>query len=610
MRRQRRERRFAEGFFLSLLLAAWSTRSDAAITGTLLPSPASPAPVGTRITWTAGATGGDLAAVGYRFRVRPAGGTFRIIRDFGPLSTLDWTSLDEGVYEIELAVRPRPGAEVASTIVSTFELRSRVQAGQPVVSPTSHPLVFLFSSPPCTGGNARVQYGSAAGPLRSTRLKACTPGRNLNFYLAGMTPNTSYTANLLVDRGRGSVKGTAIGFTTGDSPLVLPAPFVFSGASTTAGPGVLLYAPLQQRPIATDSNGRLIWSGPTDMSYLTNPGPDGTFYGVIISNIDRLHDAVRQFDLTGITVRETNAARVNEELAAMGKRPINSFHHEARSLGDGRIVVLANVEQILTDVQGPGPVDVIGDMILVLDSDFQVVWAWDTFDHLDPSRRAVLGELCTPGCAAHYLMAQANDWTHGNSVDLTPDGNLLYSIRHQDWLVKIDFRGGAGTGDILWRLGKDGDFAFDSDDPYPWFSHQHDATYVTRNRSTVTLFDNGNTRVGLYPDQSSRGQAIELDEENRIARLVLNADLGVYSGALGSARLQVDGSYDFDAGLVYPADVPNPNPVAFTIHVDPDGEVLSSIQWASPVYRSFQLDDLYGLDAPAVSETKLVGPRF
>ena len=31
----------------------------------------------------------------YRFRVRPRGGVFRVVRDFGPLSTLDWTSLDE-----------------------------------------------------------------------------------------------------------------------------------------------------------------------------------------------------------------------------------------------------------------------------------------------------------------------------------------------------------------------------------------------------------------------------------------------------------------------------------------------------------------------------------
>ncbi len=39
------------------------------------------------------------------------------------------------------------------------------------------------------------------------------------------------------------------------------------------------------------------------------------------------------------------------------------------------------------------------------------------------------------------------------------DGNLIISIRHQNWLVKIDYNNGAGAGDILWHLGYQGDFA-------------------------------------------------------------------------------------------------------------------------------------------------------
>ena len=107
--------------------------------------------------------------------------------------------------------------------------------------------------------------------------------------------------------------------------------------------------------------------------------------------------------------------------------------------------------------------DVVGDIILVLDSNLQVQWAWDTFDHLDPHRLATLNETCAAvsgGCPPIRLAALANNWTHGNSVQLTPDGNILYSARHQDWVIKIDYRNGKGTGDILWRLGKDGDFQF------------------------------------------------------------------------------------------------------------------------------------------------------
>ena len=219
----------------------------------------------------------------------------------------------------------------------------------------------------------------------------------------------------------------------------------------------------------------------------------------------------------------------------MGKRPIGAFHHEARALPGGKILVLASVEQMLTGVQGPDPVDVLGDMIIVLDSNLQVLWTWDTFDHLDVSRRAVLREVCPGGCPPLYLAASANDWVHGNSVQLTPDGNLLYSARHQDWIIKIDYQNGAGTGDILWRLGKDGDFKIVSSELLPWFSHQHDPQFLTDN-TTLMLYDNGNTRWVDDATAHSRGQVLQVDEQNRTVKLLLNADMGVYSFALGARR--------------------------------------------------------------------------
>ncbi len=203
---------------------------------------------------------------------------------------------------------------------------------------------------------------------------------------------------------------------------------------------------------------------------------------------------------------ETNAARVSEQLVALGRRPINAFHHEARPLPGGGILVLADNEEILTNVQGPGPVDVIGDEILVLDENLQLVWAWDAFEHLDTSRMAVLGETCPSGagCAPYYLAPTANDWLHGNSVQLTPDGQILYSSRHQDWLVEIRYDNGLGDGSVLWRLGKDGDFQYTSSDPYPWFSHQHDASFqMTPDGLRLLVFDDGNTRVLANPGKTA-----------------------------------------------------------------------------------------------------------
>jgi arylsulfate sulfotransferase len=609
---QRRDLRRPLPMLLFLIAAAGGGAPlEAAIEVVLEPNPASPAPVGTMVQWTAQVNGGS-ADLWYRFRVRQPEGEFRMIRDFGPSSTLEWTSLDEGVYEVESTVRDRVSLEVQTAVASIrFVSRIGPHAG---VSATVHPLVFLFSSRECEAGRARVRFESAGRPAQFTPYKPCASGRSLNFYLAALVPNAAYTASLVMERLSGTTAGQAVAFATGEASYDIPLPAVVqSAAAPRSGlERILLQTPLFLPSFATDLEGNLVWLGPRNVSLLTRPEEGGTFFGLSESRVDPALDAVRKFDLVGMTVLETNAARVSEQLVAMGKRPITGFHHEARTISSGRIVALASVEQILTDVQGPGPIDVLGDMIVVLDADMQVVWSWDAFDHLDVTRRALLEQTCPedPGCSPYYLAAEANDWTHGNSVAETPDGALLFSVRHQDWVLKIDYQGGDGNGDVIWRLGKDGDFTYDSDDPFPWFSHQHDVAYEPGSRWRIALFDNGNTRWTLDPQAKSRGQVLELDEPNRIARFALNADLGAFSPALGSAQRLADGNYHFDAGFV-----PDPQSafgaVAYSMEVAPPGDVLSSMKLLWPVYRSFRVADLYGPseEAPARPGTRVVGFR-
>ncbi|HYB52940.1 MAG TPA: aryl-sulfate sulfotransferase, partial [Thermoanaerobaculia bacterium] len=577
---------------LAIALTVPAGRLKAAIGVALSPNTASPAPVGTMVHWTA-FVGGGSNAVWYRFRVYEPGGAVRLIRDFGPLRTLDWTALDEGAYQLEVTVRD---LVLQSSVVatSTFQLVSRV-GGQAVVSPTSHPLVFLFSSPGCATGRARARFESAAGLVQFTPDKPCAAGTSLNFYLAGLTANTTYSAGLVVDQGREASPEAPVTFTTGPAPFAHALPAI---KQTGAAPGperLLLQTPLFLPPFATDLEGNLVWYGPSDLSYLTRPEAGGTFFGIGQSVTDPSEDVVRKFDLVGMTIQETNAARVSEQLVAMGKRPITGFHHEARTLSDGRVAVLGAVEQILTDVQGPGPVDILGDMILILDGDLQVVWSWDCFDHLDVHRAAVLGETClnSVGCAPYYQAANANDWTHGNALGETPDGALLFSSRHQDWLFKIDYDGGQGSGDVIWRLGKDGDFTIDSNDPYPWFSHQHDPDFVPGYGWTISLFDNGNTRSTVEIAARSRGQFLQIDEAGREAHLALNANMGVYSLALGSAQRLSGGNAHFEAGFVLQPQNPLGG-VSWALETSPSGDVVWSAMMSGPVYRSFRIVDLYG----------------
>ena len=101
------------------------------------------------------------------------------------------------------------------------------------------------------------------------------------------------------------------------------------------------------------------------------------------------------------------------------------------------------------------PVDIVGDMILVVDHNLQLVWAWDSFAHEDINRAATLGD--TRG-SFDPAFAIANDWLHTNSAQGTADGNIIISQRSQDWVLKINYANGKGDGSVIWRMGAGGDF--------------------------------------------------------------------------------------------------------------------------------------------------------
>src|SRR5262249_57988388 len=104
----------------------------------------------------------------------------------------------------------------------------------------------------------------------------------------------------------------------------------------------LLQGVLNTNPIATDLDGNLMWYGPSGISLLTRMGSGGTFLGIYEDGTkDSSYQTLREFDLSGMTVAETNAQRVSDQLIAKGLRPITSFHHEAMRLPDGRYLVLA-----------------------------------------------------------------------------------------------------------------------------------------------------------------------------------------------------------------------------------------------------------------------------
>jgi arylsulfate sulfotransferase len=578
-------------------------------TVTLAASDASPL-VGERVTWTATAADVGTNPV-YQFSAASHGDGFHVVRDFSPANSFTWTPMQEGSYDIGVTVKDGYQATETTSAVAADAVASRVSGSQPVITPTLNPLVALYSVPPSAAETAFVQFAVAGDhpAWRNTNPLTVVPGKSTNVFVAGMLPGTTYEMRHVFSDGTGSAP---LFFTTGSLPTTLTFP-TFTVQQPPA-PGSdpdqdMIFHQLSKspsntpNPLATDLQGRVVWYYDTTSSGLTFTSagqslvPGGT---VLLIGID--HDAplpgsrniLREIDLVGDVVRETNVAAVNAGLTAMGHDVITSFTHDVERLPNGQTAVIGLTERTV-NINGT-PTDYVGAMIVVLDKNFQVTWAWDAFDHLDVNRGPVLGEIVPPGSpgpTAAVPRLPAVDWLHLNAVSWSPaDGNLVLSIRHQDWVIKIAYQGGQGDGHIIWRLGKDGDFTVNSADPSPWFSHQHDAHYIDDH--TLILFDNGNTRRASDPNAHSRGQVWTLDEQTMTATLVVNADLGSYAGALGAAERLSNGDYSFTLGTNGPEP---PRPPAHTIEVSPDGTKVYDLRANTPEYRSFRVRTLYeGVD--------------
>ena len=148
-----------------------------------------------------------------------------------------------------------------------------------------------------------------------------------------------------------------------------------------------------------------------------------------------------------------NAAQLNAALATRDSTsPRGEPDHDVAVLPNGHLLVIASETQNFTGLPGyPGTTAMVGDVIIDLDTNQTPVWVWSEFDHLDVNRHPM----------------SFPDWTHTNAVLYSPsDGNIIISIRHQFWLIKIDYNNGQGSGDIVWKLGWQGDFTLKAE-PIP-----------------------------------------------------------------------------------------------------------------------------------------------
>lgn len=206
-----------------------------------------------------------------------------------------------------------------------------------------------------------------------------------------------------------------------------------------------------------------------------------------------------------------------------------------------------------------------GDRIVQRTRDGDLLWTWDAWDHWERT-------------------TTATSWTHCNAVE--GDGNRIWlSERNSSAIWQIN----AATGEPIWSLGEDGDFALAPGGR--WFEEQHDPQLLPGEH--LLLYDNGTTRGW------TRVVEYALDEANLQAHEVWSwnggADWHWYADHWGSVQRLEDGGTLIGAGTVN---------VARILEIDVDDSVRWALQLPTSeaervgFYRARQFDPaLWGIEA-------------
>lgn len=486
------------------------------------------------------------------------------------------------------------------------------------VMPTANPLVAQYSVRRYHSGfSVWVEFGTDTNYGRQTSVVndsiSVSGGAVANVLVAGMRPQTTYHMRAHIDSPTGSwvdddhtFTTGALGvnlFGTGGSGTITAGPVAGTLAANTAAngpaPGIELLTLFSTT--ATDLSGNVIWYCPVE-GFPAKLLPNGDF--IFVANTDLL-----ELDLACNVVRDISITQLNQSLQAGGYSftvppPLGlpggqPFHHDILPLPNGHWIALCQIQKTFTDLPNhPGTNNVAGDALVDIDPNGNVVWAWSAFDHLIPPYGTD-----PDGLDIDRNLLGWPDWTHSNALLYTADGNLLLSMRHQSWVIKIDYENGTGKGDVLWKLGNDGDFTLLGGDPSQWFYSQHYPFIVGTkgSQTTLALYDNGDVRLdptGTTPCGSaptaqacySRVILIQIDENTRVANLIWQYLPGYYSGWGGTASVLANGDVEFDSTI--PFNSPASQITETTQTDNPQIVWQMNIQGAN-VYRGMRIPSLY-----------------
>ncbi len=528
----------------------------------------------------------------------------------GTISTLDLAATYSAPPGNAGLVATITATSVADTTKSASATVYVVPPGS--VTATGNTLVASYSITPPSNAQVSVQFGLDTTYGRATSMQPVPQGGGtVSTFVAGMLATTLYHMQAIVTFQDGTQYfDTDQTFTTG----AVPANHAKVALSATTTPGMTPQSGIELLDLvtagaeATDLQGNIIWYyngtqvGGTILQPI-RPLRNGHFLLVLAPNsavplsgpplTPAITNEIREIDLAGNTIQSLNVTDLNTRLVNAGFT-LNALviHHDILELPNGHWVFLVNSTQDFTNLTGlPGTTTVLGDAIVEVDKNLNPVWVWNTFDHLDVNRHPF----------------SFPDWTHANALLYTSDGDLLLSIRHQNWIIKIDYKNGHGTGDILWHLGQGGEFTLvGGTDPTDWSYAQHGPAFFGQASAGVFdlgVMDNGDDR--LFPANATCQQAgfttcpfttvpiYHIDESALTATLVFHDVLSQYSFFGGDVVSLANGNVEYDL-CADPSITPQPGSSVWEVtQVSSPAVVWMMTLAGDNAYRMFRQGSLY-----------------
>jgi len=484
---------------------------------------------------------------------------------------------------------------------------------QPIgqVKHTDNPQVALYTTTLPKPGSVTINYGTTTNyGMKTWTQSTSVDGGQVNIFVAGMLANTTYHMRATVEYDDGTTMNDVDHtFTTEAVPPNMQLNFTATPApGMTPQPGLELLDSTGSGLFVTDLSGNILWAYQApNVIQGVKLLPDGDFLMAIGANSSNVLNGplppgaiveILEVNLAGDTVREISLDTLNSELAnatcAECNVTLTDFHHDVTPLPNGHWLVLANTTMSLSSTSTPPltnapPQTVLGDVIVDLDQNSQPVWVWNEFNHLDPNHHPY----------------NFPDWTHTNAILYSQDdGDILVSIRHQNWIVKVNYDYGLGDGSILWRLGQGGDFTLvGGTDPTDWQYAQHGPSFFSPNTAgqfSLGMMDNGDDRIfpagvtcdsaGSPPCYYSTIPVWQIDEVTKTATLTFHQIMStnLYSSWGGNAEQLANGDVEYDLTA------PTSGSYIYEVTQESNPQTVWSLYYSGGgIYRGFRIPSMY-----------------